>query len=263
MKSGEKAEKKLLRKEMRYEIEQRMKEKRSESRDVFEEVFDQTTLLTIYNLLNSGVLDRLHGVVKAGKESRVYRGVDSKGRDLAVKIYLTTSAEFRKGMLLYIQGDPRFSRVRHETKSLVYTWALRELKNLQKAYKAGVRVPKPVTVSKNVLVMEFIGKNGVPAPLLKDEEPKKPVETYNRILKYVKSLYQKAGLVHGDLSEYNIMMWKNQPIIFDISQAVPLEHPLAHSFLRRDIVNVNNYFERLGYRVRELEEVYKWVTKVD
>jgi len=240
-----------------------MREKRSENRDVFEEVFDQTTRLTVYNLLNRGVLDRLHGVVKAGKESRVYRGIDLKGKELAVKIYLTTSAEFRRGMLLYIQGDPRFSRVRQETKSLVYAWALREFKNLQKAYAVGVRVPKPVTVSKNVLVMEFIGKNGVPAPLLKDEGPRKPVETYNRILKYMKLLYQKAGLVHGDLSEYNIMMWKNRPIIFDVSQAVPLEHPMAHSFLRRDIVNVNKYFERFGCRMRELEEVYKWVTKVD
>ncbi|MEM3087895.1 MAG: serine protein kinase RIO, partial [Candidatus Bathyarchaeia archaeon] len=229
MKSGGKVEEKLLRKERKYEVEQRMKEKRSEDREVFEEVFDQTTLLTIYDLLNRGVIDRLHGVVKAGKESRVYRGVDPKGRDLAVKIYLTTSAEFRRGMMPYIQDDPRFLQARQETKSLIYAWALREFRNLQKAYRAGVPVPKPIAVSKNVLVMEFIGKDGVPAPLLKDEPPKKPNQTYNHILKYVKQLYQKADLVHGDLSEYNIMMWKNQPVIFDISQAVPSQHPMART----------------------------------
>ena len=263
MKSSGKVEEKLLRKEKKYEVEQRMKEKRSEDREVFEEVFDQSTLLTIYELLNRGVINRLYGVVRAGKESRVYRGVDPKGRDLAVKIYLTTSAEFRKGMMPYIQDDPRFLRARQDTKSLIYAWALREFKNLQKAYKVGVRVPKPIAVNKNVLVMEFIGNNGVPAPLLKDEPPKKPIQTYNHILKYVKQLYQKADLVHADLSEYNIMIWKNQPVIFDISQAVTSKHPMAHSFLQRDIANVNNYFKKLGCRIRSLEEVYKWVTKVD
>jgi RIO kinase 1 len=72
-------------------------------------------------------------------------------------------------------------------------------------------------------------------------------------------LYRKADLVHGDLSEYNIMMWKNKPVIFDVAQAVPTSHPMAEFFLRRDLTNVNRFFKRLGVKVLSVEEAYKKV----
>jgi len=83
---------------------------------------------------------------------------------------------------------------------------------------------------------------------------------YLRLLKCVKALYRKAGLVHGDLSEYNVMNWKERPVIFDMSQAVLLEHPMAEQFLRRDIINLNQFFRKLGVNVKKDEETYKWVT---
>lgn len=238
----------------------RMLEKdRTSALAVMEEVFDQSTLMTIYDLLNRGVIKRIHGVVKAGKESRVYRGVDSEGRDLAIKIYLITSAEFRRGMLPYILGDPRFRRVKRDTRSLVYAWTQKEFKNLKRAEEAGVRVPKPVSFKNNVLVMEFIGERGQPAPILKDQPPKRPKAMYRRILEYVKTLHRRAGLVHGDLSEYNIMNWSEEPVIFDVSQSVLLEHPMADELLRRDLKNINGYFERLGVEVEAPEDLYRWV----
>ncbi|MFQ6075790.1 MAG: serine protein kinase RIO [Candidatus Bathyarchaeia archaeon] len=238
----------------------RMLEKdRSSDSAVMEEVFDRSTLMTIYDLLNRGVIKRIHGVVKAGKESRVYRGVDSEERDLAIKIYLVASAEFRRGMLPYIVGDPRFKRVKRDSRSLVYAWAQKEFKNLKRAEEAGVRVPKPVYVKNNVLVMEFIGENGLPAHLLKDQPPKRPTAMYQRILEYVKMLYRRAGLVHGDLSEYNIMNWREEPVIFDVSQAVLLEHPMADKLLRRDLKSINGYFERMDVKVKVLDDLYRWV----
>jgi len=68
-----------------------------------------------------------------------------------------------------------------------------------------------------------------------------------------------AGLVHGDLSEYNIMIWEEKPVICDISQAVLLDHPLSDQLLRRDIVNINNYFSELGVEVLDLETIERWV----
>jgi RIO kinase 1 len=77
----------------------------------------------------------------------------------------------------------------------------------------------------------------------------------------MKVLYRKARLVHGDLSEYNVMIWGGRPVIFDISQAVPIEHQMAATFLRRDITNLNRYFERLGVNVKNLDNAYRWVTE--
>jgi RIO kinase 1 len=120
-------------------------------------------------------------------------------------------------------------------------------------------VPKPIAVEKNVLVMEFIGKNGVSAPSMKEQPPTDPEKAYNLLLAYLERLYRKAELVHGDLSEYNIMMWKGKPLIFDVSQAVPTSHPMAGFLLRRDLENVNRFFSRLGVKVLSIEEAYRRV----
>ena len=82
-------DKKLYKKEKEYETEQLMKEKRSEEYEALEEVFDRSTLMIIYDFLNKGAINEIHGVVKAGKESRVYWGKDKQGNELAIKIYLT------------------------------------------------------------------------------------------------------------------------------------------------------------------------------
>ena len=131
-----KVDKKLLRKEKMYEIKRLMKEKRSEELEVLEEVFDRSTLMTVYDFLNKGTIDEIYGVVKAGKEARIYWGRDSKGKELAIKIYLTSSSEFRKGMLPYIEGDPRFAHVRRGARSLTYAWARKEFRNLRCAHDA-------------------------------------------------------------------------------------------------------------------------------
>jgi len=231
----------------------------SSERATLEEVLDQATLMVIYSFLKSGVLYEVHGVVNAGKEARVYWGNNKEGRELAVKIYLTASAEFRKGMLKYIEGDYRFRGVKRDTRSLVFAWAQKEFRNLEQASRAKVRVPKPVAVKNNVLVMEFIGKDGVSAPSLKEQLPNDPEKVYNILLTYLEWLYCKAELVHGDLSEYNIMMWKGNPVIFDMSQAVPTSHPMAKFFLRRDLANVSRFFSRLGVKVLSVDEAYKRV----
>jgi RIO kinase 1 len=253
-------EKRLSREEKTYETERLMKEKRSEEYEALEEVFDRSTLMLIYEFMNKGVIDEIHGVVKAGKEARVYWGKNKKGRELAIKIYLVVSAEFRKGMLKYIEGDPRFRGFRRDTRSLIFAWAQKEFRNLQQAKAAKVRVPTPITVRKNVLIMDFIGKDGVSAPSMKEKPPKNPEKAYNELLTYLNRLYNKAELVHGDLSEYNIMFWKGYSVLFDMAQAVPLSHPMAEFLLRRDLTNLNRFFSRLNINTFSLEECYKKVT---
>ncbi|MCW4009656.1 MAG: serine protein kinase RIO [Candidatus Bathyarchaeota archaeon] len=232
----------------------------SSERATIEEVFDQSTRMVLFSFLKSGVINEVNGVVNAGKESRVYWGKTKAGEDRAVKIYLTSSAEFKKGMLRYIEGDYRFKNVKRDTRALITTWAMKEFKNLEAANNVKIRVPKPIAVERNVVIMEFIGKDGVSAPSLKEQPPENPEKTYKQLLTYMKRLYRKAELVHGDLSEYNLMIWKGKLVMFDMSQSVPTSHPLADFLLNRDITNVNRFFSRQGVEVLPNEEVYKQVT---
>jgi RIO kinase 1 len=232
----------------------------TQERATIEEVFDQSTRMVLYRFLSSGVINELNGVVSAGKEARVYWGKTKAGEDRAVKIYLTSSAEFKKGMMMYIEGDYRFKNVKHDTRSLISTWAQKEFRNLEAADKAKVRVPKPIAVERNVVIMEFIGKDGVSAPSLKEMPPEDPVKTYKQLLTYIKRLYQKAELIHGDLSEYNLMTWRGKLIMFDMSQSVPTSHPLSQFLLKRDITNVNRFFNRQGVNVLSDEEALRQVT---
>lgn len=232
----------------------------SSERATIEEVFDQATMMVIYRFMSSGVLHEVNGVISSGKEARVYWGKNKENKDIAVKIYLTSSADFKKGMIKYIEGDQRFKGVKRDTKSLFTAWAQKEFKNLEQATNAKIRVPTPIGVDSNVLIMEFLGKDGVSAPSLKEQSPEDPEKIYRTLLTYLRRLYKKAELIHGDLSEYNLMIWKKKLIMFDMSQSVPTSHPLAQFLLNRDIANVNRFFSRLGVKTLSNEEVYRKVT---
>ncbi len=99
--------------------------------------------------------------------------------------------------------------------------------------------------------MDFIGENGRRAPLLKEitmylkENPDLAQEIYRQTMKNLELIVCKAGLVHADLSEFNIMYYSGQIYIIDVSQAVTLDHPLAKEFLDRDIKNINGFFTEI------------------
>ena len=254
---SDKPEENLRRREQRYDRERRVRLRVSEDLETMEEVFDGRTLMTVMHLFNIGKLKELRGALKSGKESRIYHGIDSMGHDIAVKIYLTSSAIFKQGRLKYIRGDPRFKDVPHDTRSLIDQWALKEYKNLELAKEAVLAVPTPIHVEKNVLLMEFIGKNGSPAPHLRDVPLQDATSWYRKILEMVRDLHDRAKLVHGDLSEYNILVPDGYPVLIDFAQAVTLEHPEALEFLRRDIDNLNHYFKALHVRTRTFQSMFK------
>ncbi len=232
--------------------------KNKEERSVFEEVFDRRTLMTLYSLANKGAFSYLNGVVSSGKEARVYWGVTDQKTDVAVKIYLTSSSDFKK-RAQYVLGDPRFNRFSRDSRSVAELWARKEYTNLEQAFDAGVKVPKPDTFLGNVLVMEFIGENGVPSPLLSNVEVLK--RDYLAVVKAIKTLYKKAMLVHADLSEFNIFKLHKEIILFDFGSAVSIEHPLANQFLERDIQNINHFFEKRQIRVIPTETLVSQITQ--
>ena len=107
--------------------------------------------------------------------------------------------------------------------------------------------------------MEFIGENGQPAPLLREANLSNPARIFDQLIENITRLYRQARLVHGDLSEYNIMIWKNKVVIFDLSQAVRLEHPMAKNFLMRDLSTMIKYFTNAGIQIPEPDELYRQV----
>jgi len=218
-------------------------------------VFDRRTLLAIYKLLNKGILKSVESLVKEGKESVVLSAKDKKDNWLALKVYRTEHCDF-KSMWKYLVGDPRFFNVKKNRLAVVLNWCKREFKNLQIAYEGRVSCPKPIAFNENVLVLQFIGENGIPAPRLIDIELEKDEvkKIYKIILREAEKIV-KAGLIHSDLSAYNILIWK-RPYIIDFSQAVPLNHPLAEEFLRRDLRNINLYFKKLDIKVKDEEKLF-------
>ncbi len=237
---------------LRFERESRHLTKDSNERKVIEEVFDRATLWAINRLLSNGQLEYLNGVVNTGKEARVYWGVAGDGSPRAVKIYLTASAEFKK-RLRYIAGDRRFARIPSSTRDIVNLWVQKEYKNLQLAEAAGIRVPKPFAFNENVLITEYIGVPPGHAPIYAEVQVDEA--DYRWTMKMVKTLYRKAGLVHADLSEFNIFKLEDYRVLFDMGSAVLTTHPESRELLLRDVTNLVRFFKRRGIYERAPEEI--------
>ena len=238
----------------KYERKSRFLNKMSEDYDVFDNVFDMPTLLTINELRSDGVIQYIKSSLAAGKESKVYLAVAPDGSLRTAKIYLTVNAEFKKRMQ-YIAGDPRFSDLKPGSRSLIMTWARKEFKNMHTAHAAGVRVPLPIAVKKNVLVMEFVADSeGNPMPALINTE-EITLNDYQQVIEQMTMLYQKAKLVHADLSEYNIFKTNLGIMLFDFGSAIDIQHPNSKQFLLRDVMNINRFFEKRGIEVLNTAQV--------
>jgi RIO kinase 1 len=227
----------------------KQKDKDTERRKTYDDVFDENTLLTMYKLFSENVLDILEYTVATGKEGNVFKGKSLDGGSVAVKIYRTSNATF-KHLSKYMVGDVRFSGIKRQSRNMIHMWAQNEYRNLDRMFTAKVRVPKPITCRDNVLVMEYLGDERGPAPVLRTTRIKDPQKTFVDIAGNMKRMH-KAGLVHGDLSEYNILIWKNKGYFIDVAQAVPLDHPMAEERFQRDVKNIARYFN--GLRVETSE----------
>lgn len=228
--------------------------KDADDRKTYDEVFDKQTLLAIYKLFSDGFFDILDFPISTGKEGNVFRGITKGGDYVAVKIYRLSTSTFRD-LGKYILGDPRFKKTAKRFPQIIFAWAQKEFSNLERFSQAGVRVPEPVTVHRNILVMEYIGDESMPGPRMKDVVLEDPGATAEFLLDSVKRAYTRGSIVHGDLSEYNVLMTDESPVIIDLAQAVVLDHWMAEELLRRDITNLARFFKRSGVTIDEREQL--------
>ena len=221
------------------------------------EVLDKPTVLTLHDMIKDKTISYVNGVIRAGKESVIFWAVSPDNHNVALKVYLTSTSSFKKRSS-YIIGDPRFSRIGKNTRRLVYLWAKKEYKNLIRCVKSGLIVVKPIVVKKNVLALEFIGKNGIPTKTLVESQV--VVKDYKSAISLIEQLYKQANLIHCDFSEYNIFKTKKGLILFDLGSAIDLEHPKAREFLKRDINNISRFFVKRGLTVENPIDIFNRIT---
>jgi RIO kinase 1 len=228
-------------------------------RKTMDEVFDKSTLHALEKLISDKVLDILDFPISTGKEGNVFRGVTPDKTYVAVKIYRTSNSTF-KHISEYIIGDPRFSSLPKNRRDVIFAWTQKEFKNLERLNRVGISAPKPIAKIKNVLVMEYIGDEEQPAPLLKDVKLDDPELIFNKLIDFISIMYKKAELVHSDMSAFNVLMHDSKPYLIDLGQGVLLEHPQAYEFLKRDIYNIVSYFKKFNIKADE-KQIYMDITK--
>ena len=113
------------------------------------QVLDKSTVFTLYEMINAKIIAYVNGIVRAGKESVLFWAVDPHGKDVALKVHLTSTSNFKK-RAPYILGDPRFSKLKKGTRNMVYLWAQKEFKNLNQCIRNNLPVVRPIHVSKTV-----------------------------------------------------------------------------------------------------------------
>ena len=174
---------------------------------------------------------------------------ERESKEFAVKVYKTSILVF-KDRDRYVSGEHRFRNgyCRKNPRKMVKLWAEKEMRNLKRLQAAKIPSPNPVFIKNNVLVMEFLGSGGWPAPRLKDcnLQHKNWFSCYWQTIACMRRMYWDCKLVHGDLSEYNMLYHEEKVYIIDVSQSVEHEHPSAMDFLRSDCRNVNDFFEKKG-----------------
>jgi RIO kinase 1 len=238
-------------------LEFRKRIKDTEQFKVEGSVFDDATYAALYKLVQDGHIDAFGGPVSTGKEAAVYEALGPEGT-VAVKVYRVSASDFRQ-MRQYLDGDPRFEGIGSDKKKVVLAWVRKEFANLRRARKAGVKVPRPIAAERNVLVMEYVGGEAERGRRLAEVHIENPETAFEVVREYTRRLYD-SGLIHGDLSEYNVVVHEGELYVIDLGQAVTVHHPNAREFLERDCENVAAFFARQGVEVTG-ETLLEYVTR--
>ncbi|KAH8264807.1 hypothetical protein KR038_002091 [Drosophila bunnanda] len=229
-----------------------------------EQVMDPRTRMILFKLLNRGLIQEINGCISTGKEANVYHAVSKDGVDeYAIKIYKTSILVF-KDRDKYVSGEFRFRHgyCKHNPRKMVRTWAEKEMRNYLRMRNAGVPVPEPILLRSHVLVMRFCGRDGWPAPKLKDVElsTSKARELYRDCVVIMWRIYNQCRLVHADLSEFNILLQDGQLVIIDVSQSVEHDHPHSFDFLRKDCTNISEFFRKRSVATMTVKELFDFIT---
>ena len=272
-----------------------------DDRATSEQCLDPRTRLILFRMLSNGFLELIDGCLSTGKEANVYyakagrialaAGNSGSGAadsatvtntsnnnnvatfapllsptitEYAIKIYKTSILVF-KDRDKYVSGEHRWRKgyCKSNPRKMVKVWAEKEMRNYRRIHASGINTPQPVLLKGHVLIMEFLGKGGWPSPRIRDANlsEKRLREAYVQTILIMRHMYQRCKLVHGDLSEYNLLWHENEVYVIDVSQSVETDHPSALDFLRKDASNVNDFYRKVGnLNVMTTRQLFDFVT---
>lgn len=218
---------------------------------ILDEFFDHATLLAVSRLITRGEFNSIDHPISMGKEGGVFRG--TKGPEfVAIKVYRIGNATVRRFPAYALEELRREVSVRN-LRTLIPAWTRREHTMLGRLREAGVRVPRPFGHYRNVLVMEYIGNTEGAAPRLKDAVIDDLPGLYDDLVDQIRKMWNPGGLVHGDLSPYNILYHEGRAVPIDVAQAVTIEHPGARALFERDVGHLAEFLRRRGLNVKPSE----------
>lgn len=230
-------------------------------------------LQSLEEFYNQAVITDVLALIKGGKEASVYRCAahPSTGTAfVAAKVYrprryrsLSNDKLYREGRDLLTTAGRRLDQTDHRLMRAVHrrsafgeqvthtSWLMHEYVTLQQLYGAGAPVPRPYAVSENAIIMTYYGDEQMAAPLLSDvrldRDEAEPL--FQAVLATVERLLA-SGMVHGDLSAYNVLYWQGDVAVIDFPQVVDWQHnPSAYAILERDLTRLGEYFTRQGFDV--------------
>ncbi|MGB9675893.1 MAG: RIO1 family regulatory kinase/ATPase [Candidatus Bathyarchaeales archaeon] len=194
--------------------------------------------LAINALVKAGVLESFGKPLGVGKEADVYDALNPKGERIAVKFHRLGRISFRQTR----RKRDYAAKVEHANWLLQSRLAAeKEFQALRLVFPKKVAVPEPISQNRHALVMGMIEG----AELAEWREIPNPKKVLKEILFNIRKAYLKAGVIHADLSEYNVILKPDMHIlIIDWPQYVTSSHPNAPQLLTRDIKNILDYFRR-------------------
>ena len=210
---------------------------------------------SLETLVEYGIVQEVLRPLMSGKEAQVYV-VLSAGTPCVAKVYKEATHRNFKHRADYTEGrrtrntrDQRAmaKRTTHGKKRDEDAWRSTEVDMIYRLRDAGVRVPEPLNFVEGVLVMELVlGANGEPAPRLGDQDytPAEAQAIYDSLMRDVVKMLC-AGVVHGDLSEFNVLMSGDGPVVIDFPQSVdPTQNPNSEKLFLRDVANLHRFLAR-------------------
>ncbi len=195
-------------------------------------------MAALKSLVDRNVLEAIGDRIGVGKESEIFKGIAPGGKEVIIKFLRIGRTSFRQTR-----------RTRTWAEKPTYDWfkqskiaAEREYKALKELYYAGALVPAPIAYSRHTVVVEYI--DGV--ELYRKPPLSNPLEVLRGILETIRKAYIDVGIVHGDLSEYNILVDKQNetPYIIDWPQYIYKEEPMADQLLERDVGYIVRFFNK-------------------
>lgn len=256
-----------------YKTEKRKKDKSDFA--TVDKVLDHTAISILNKLQRREKITDLSGAICSGKEANIYTALCSTSLiskliqpavadaevmvHVVLKIYKTSAMLF-KDRNRYIAHEKRFENFcTSNSRKLIKVWAEKEVRNLKRMSKHGILCPKPLYLKKSILIMTLIGDD-TPAPRLKDAKVEDWNVVYLECLLILKDLYRKAGLIHADFSEYNLVYYNKKVYVIDVGQSIEKDQENSNNFLAMDIRNCNDFFERKAVTVKTEVEIFEDIT---